>query len=305
MTENKLKGMLIDIQRCSMYDGPGVRTSVFFKGCPLSCEWCHNPESQSFHPQLAFHSGLYIGCKSCAFICSDVHSILNDQHRVDFSKCITRGKCIENCPTGALKIYGKEFTVDEVMEIVKRDRVYYEQTGGGLTISGGEPFAQFEFLMLILKAAKSEHIHTCVETCGYATRNIFVEAMPYIDLFLYDYKITSPKIHEVFTGVDNKLILDNLSFLSDNNKKIILRCSIIPGINDNMEHFYRIYQMEKRYPNLVGIEIMHYHDFGKDKANAIGRTYGITAPTADVEIKNIWRKQLRDCGCSPNTVNSF
>lgn len=305
MTQNKLKAMLIDIQRCSMYDGPGVRTSVFLKGCPLSCKWCHNPESQSFRPQLAFHSGLCSGCKSCALVCPDVHSFPNDQHRVDFSKCITRGKCIENCPTGALKIYGKEFTVDEVMEIVKRDRVYYEQTGGGLTISGGEPFAQFEFLILLLKAAKSEHIHTCVETCGYATRNIFVEAMPYIDLFLYDYKITSPKIHEVFTGVDNKLILDNLSFLYDNNKKIILRCPIIPGINDNTEHFYRIYQMEKRYPNLVGIEIMPYHDFGKDKANAIGKTYEITAATVNVEIKNIWRKQLRDCGCSPNTVNSF
>lgn len=308
--ETSATGIIFDLQRCSMYDGPGIRTTVFLKGCPLNCKWCHNPESQCSHPQLAFYPANCTLCGRCSRLCPDVHKIQNNLHQVDFSLCkqacmVHSKNCEAICPSGALKIIGKAVTRDEIIEIAKKDILYYEQTGGGLTISGGEPFSQYPFLEALLTAAKAAKIHTCVETCGYTSQKLLAQSSPYIDLFLFDYKVTSPRLHKEFTGADNQQILNNLEYLYHQNKKIILRCPIIPGYNDTKEHFHGIARMEQKFPHLAAIEIMPYHSLGREKAAAIGGNYQVKAPTADDAIKSNWKEQLKRSGCSQAVVDSF
>lgn len=301
---DSITGTIFDIERCSMYDGPGIRTTVFLKGCPLSCKWCHNPESQSVHPQLSFRADKCTLCGKCEELCPEVHQIISS-HTVNYSHCKACGKCVASCPSDALKIIGKTTSVEDVMDIVKKDSSYYRQTGGGLTVSGGEPFAQPLFLKELLCAAKKEEIHTCIETCGYTTKQNLRSVLPYVDIFLFDYKETSPKLHEQYTGVDNEQIIEMFRFLYEQNKKIILRCPIIPGYNDTEEHFRGIAAMEQQYPRLSGIEIMPYHNLGRAKAIAVGKDYEISAPTADEALKNHWKKQLLACGCSAAVIQSF
>ncbi len=250
-----LSGTVFDIQRCSMHDGPGIRTTVFLKGCPLSCKWCHNPESQKLLPQLAYYAEKCIGCQLCSQIHPQVHTFgispAAVNHTVNYEHCTFCGKCVEQCPSHALKIFGYAQDITSIMNIVLKDMPYYQETGGGLTISGGEPFLQYDFLLGLLKEAKKKGISTCVETCGEVSRDKLSAAMEYIDYFLYDYKETSPIRHKKFTGVDNTLILDNLNFIYHNNQNIILRCPIIPGYNDTDEHFQGIAEMEKKYPNFI------------------------------------------------------
>lgn len=306
MNKKKIEGTIFSIERSSMYDGPGIRTVVFFKGCPLTCRWCHNPESQSPNAQLAFYEEKCTGCKKCASVCTNqVHYFDTTKHYISFANCIGTGNCTFSCPTGALKRFGYKATPEQIMEIVRKDMSFYNQTGGGLTITGGEPFFQSEFLIEVLKLAKLEGIHTCVETCGFVPTDRLIKALPYTDLFLFDYKETSPSLHKEFTGVDNRLILNNLDLLYQLNKPIILRCPIIPGFNDTKEHFSGIHKMEKRYHNLVGIEIMPYHDLGKEKAIAIGHSYDILAHTADEHTKEHWKQQMADCGCTEAILKSF
>lgn len=300
-----LTGTVFDIQRCSMHDGPGIRTSVFFKGCPLSCRWCHNPESQSIRRQLAFYSDSCRLCGMCSSLCPDVHQITDGVHTVHHSACTFCGKCVDRCSHHALKIIGRQTTVEEIMEVVRKDIRYYKQTGGGLTVTGGEPFSQFDFLKGLLRITKKEQVPTCVETCGHTSQACLNEILPDVDLFLFDYKETNPKLHKQYTGVDPHLIMDNFQFLYSSHKHIILRCPLIPGYNDRPEHFCGIAKMEQRYPLLAGIEIMPYHNLGKAKAHAIGRSYDIAAATADDDLKALWKKELAKAGCSPLVIDSF
>lgn len=265
------KGIVFDIQRCSLHDGPGIRTTVFLKGCPLSCEWCHNPESQSFNPQLGYFNEKCQGCRLCESVCREsVHQFEGEHHVVNHKRCTACGKCVDICPSKALKIYGQKVTVDEIIKIVLLDQTYYEETGGGLTISGGEPLSQLLFTKCLLIAAKSAGIHTCIETSGFAPTTSILEVMPYTDYFLFDYKIAGESNHRKHTGVGQKLILQNLDTLYNNEKKILLRCPIIPGINDNDTHNEAIQALTRKYPFLEGVELLPYHDLWRTKAEAIG-----------------------------------
>ena len=202
--------LIFNIQRFSVNDGPGIRTNVFFKGCPLNCLWCHNPESKSTKPDLGFIASKCIGCGHCLTQCpGHCHTMENGEHVIDRSKCLACRACERFC-AGALEIMGREMTVDEVLGEVMKDEIFYKTSNGGMTVSGGEPMIQFPFITELLRAAKEKGLTCCMETCGFAAWARFEEIMPYVDLFLYDIKETDPARHREYTGADNALILENL-----------------------------------------------------------------------------------------------
>ena len=250
-----MQGMIFDIQRASLHDGPGIRTTVFLKGCPLRCQWCHNPESWSFEPEVFYNHD------------------------------------------GTTKLVGKLVSVEEVMAEVLADRAYYASSGGGVTLSGGEPLAQSAFTLALLKECKAQGLHTCVETCGHAAPERFQAVLPYVDLFLYDYKATGPD-HRRYTGVSQELILANLDALYKAGAKIILRCPLVPGINDSTEHLRAIARLEREYPELLAIEIMAYHNLGNDKAKRLRRKPALPGianpPQSTVQA---WVDVLAELGC--------
>jgi len=264
-------GMIFDIQRFALNDGPGIRTVVFLKGCPLRCAWCFNPESFARREQLMFLGDKCVNCGICVAACSDDALIMEDgKMKVNFAVCTACGKCVEVCPKQAMKKVGYHATTEEIVEIVKRDRNYYGSTGGA-TLSGGEAMFQPEFTARLLKALKAEGIHTCIETSGYASRKHYEAILPYTDIFLWDYKLTGEQDHVKWTRVSNKLILENLDFISSQGAKIFLRCPVIPGVNDNDTHFKAIAGIGKKYPNIDHVEIEPYVSYGVDKYAQIGR----------------------------------
>lgn len=270
--KNKHEGNVFDIHRFSLNDGPGIRTTVFLKGCPLKCLWCHNPESQAFKPQLSFNLEKCLHCFNCVDACQNsVHKIIEEKHQVFFEECKLAGNCIDACTQDALKIIGQKRSVEEIISEVKKDKKYYDKSGGGITISGGEPMAQYELTKQILKAAKKEGLHTCLDTCGFAKQRQYEELLEYVDLFLFDYKATDSQKHIELTGVDNKLILHNLNFLYNKKAHLIIRCLIVPGINDDSEHTNRICELKNEYPN-AEIEILKYHKMGIPKLAQLGMT---------------------------------
>lgn len=257
-----MTGMIFDIKKFAINDGPGIRTAVFLKGCPLKCWWCHNPESQEKSPELSFSPDKCIGCGFCRSVCPNG---LNREN------CIHCGECTAQCYAGARELIGKEISVDEVITEVLKDRPFYKNSGGGMTISGGEPLYQPEFTAGLLAAAKKENLHTCLDTSGFASWSTVEKVLPLVDLFLYDLKETDAEKHLLYTGVPLDIILENLQKIDAAGGKTILRCPLIPSLNDRKEHAAEIARIASGLKNLQEINLMPYHPLGESKLARLGK----------------------------------
>lgn len=267
---------IFDISRNSYVDGPGIRTTVFFKGCNLHCAWCHNPESQSAAPQMMFHKNKCTKCGKCREKCPN-----------SLEKCTLCGNCTIYCPHGAREICGREYTVDEVLSTILKDKSLYDTSHGGVTFSGGECMLQIDFLFEILKACKENGIHTAVDTAGFVPYGYFERISPYTDLFLYDIKCFDNEKHRRYTGVENTLIFENLKKLLTASTPLWVRIPIIPTVNDTAEEMRKI----KEYISSCGkpekIELLSYHAMGEHKYEALGmKLHSFTAPDFE-KIKNL------------------
>ncbi len=248
--------LVLDIIRFALHDGPGIRTTVFLKGCPLRCQFCHNPESQ----ELAQEVG-------------------NDS-----------------------TVYGEDRALEEIMAIVRKDKAYYRNSGGGLTISGGDPLMFPEYTRDLLRLAKAEGIHTAVDTSGFASESALAEVLPFTDLFLFDYKATGEAEHRALTGVGQSRILENLAFLAKEEKPVILRCVLIEGVNDTSEHLAAIAEIAAKYPNIAKVDILPFHNTGNHKYTRLGRDVPLPLDNATDEAKARWTRRLLDLGVQNLTV---
>lgn len=294
-----MEGIIFDIQKFALHDGPGIRTVVFLKGCPFKCVWCCNPESIDSEPQLAFDENKCKHCGLCEKSCQqNALKLTNNQMTVDFEMCNACGDCLDQCPTEALKIYGYKANTDNILKEVMKDADYFKNSGGGLTLSGGDPLYQFDFAFDILSKAKAFGLNTCVESEGFGTVEQFAKLLPLVNHFYFDYKITDDFLHKKYTGVSNETVLKNLHFLASQNADITLRCVVVPGINDNDEHFSAIAAISNRYPSVRAVELMAYHDFGSGKYKQLGKPlYPIESKSVTPEQAQSWIKRLSDLGC--------
>jgi len=257
-------GLIFDIMHYSIHDGPGIRTTVFFKGCPLRCWWCHNPESQSMKKEIIFRENRCAHCGDCVKACP--HGLKN------ISQCDLCGNCVNVCHSGAREMVGRLVKPEEVMQEIKKDIIFYDESGGGATFSGGEPLMQPEFLYSLLEKCREEEIHTTLETCGFAAWNTLKKISTKVDLFLFDLKLMDEENHKKYTGVSNKIILDNLKHLAQDQHQIIVRVPVIPGINDSTANIRAIgtFAVEN---NIREIHLLPYHKAGVDKYAMSQRTY--------------------------------
>lgn len=291
-----ITGMIFDIKRYALHDGPGIRTTVFFKGCPLHCSWCHNPEGQSFDPELMIWPERCIRCKTCVSACpNSAISTENSSIVTDRTKCKACGVCAEKCPAKAREIVGKKFSVDELMQEVEKDVLFYDESGGGVTISGGEPLAQPVFLNAFSSACKKEGFHVAVDTNGYAKTEIVMKVSRNVDLFLYDLKVMDDKRHKLHTGVSNKLILKNLKILDSLGKRIIVRFPVVPSVNSDEENVRGTSDFVSRLKNVEEIDILPYHRLGIEKAKRLGKKARPYKKSSNEMAENV-AKELRSFG---------
>jgi pyruvate formate lyase activating enzyme len=273
-----LRGIVFDIERFAIHDGPGIRTTLFLKGCPLACAWCHNPESISPRPQLAFFAEKCIGCGRCLVVCPEgVHEKLADGSRVFHrERCAVCGKCAAECCSGALVVEGREMTVDEAVEELSRDRPFYETSGGGITLSGGEPMAQADFSVAVLDRCRGAGMHTCLDTSGQASWSDLERALTFTDLVLYDFKLADPERHRRATGVDNGLILENLQRIGARGMPVEIRIPVVPGVNDDAANASETSSFLRGIPSITRVTLLGYHRFGEAKYDRLGRAYRLT-----------------------------
>lgn len=272
-----MKGMITGIKRMAIHDGDGVRSTVFFKGCPLKCNWCHNPENISFEKEIAFYQRKCIGCRSCE----------KDGPQA--------------CPTGAKVYYGEEWTVEALTDELLQDRDFFESSGGGVTLSGGECLAQAEFAIALAKHLYERGISVDIDTCGFVSPQVLKDIIPYTDTFLYDIKAIDPKVHRKCTGQDNTLILENLKYLAEAGCKIEIRYPFVPGYND--EECHKIGQFLKEITHITKVKVLGYHGYADAKYRALGMPDTLPKVTVTAEEVDVAVDILREYGL--NAVNGM
>lgn len=267
-------GIIFDIKKFSTHDGPGIRTTVFLKGCPLSCWWCHNPESQRYFREKLYAAGRCIGCRQCLALCPS-HAICETETGLytDPDICVGCGICADACLADACEMAGKERTVDEVMAEIEKDTAFYDESGGGATFSGGEPLSQPGFLHALLQGCRARRIHTALDTCGFAPWQVLDRIRPDVDLFLYDLKVMDDERHQLMTGVSNRLILENLKALSLAGHRIRIRVPVIPGLTDDTENMTSIGMFAAGLPSIPEIDLLPYHRSATAKYERLGKIY--------------------------------
>jgi len=296
-----VRGTVFDIKRFATGDGPGIRGLVFLKGCPLQCLWCANPESHDRAPEIMYHRVRCVGCGQCIGACPAAAIRFDETYGLvtDREACERCGRCVASCVHGAREMVGEDVSVDEVMRVVRRDRRHYDHSGGGITLTGGEPLLQADFARELLKACRIGGIHTAIETCGAAPWESVASMLPVLNLLFYDLKHINPERHRELTGQGNKLILSNLARAARafHHGEIIVRIPYIPGCNDEEPGLKAIFKFVRPLPNVSGIEIMPYHRFGAVKYAGLGRDYRLRdlEPVHKHELE--WLVALgEDCG---------
>lgn len=266
-----MEGLIFDIQRFSIHDGPGIRTTVFMKGCSLNCKWCHNPESINRKKEIQTYFHKCIGCGKCFEICPvGAHTVVDGEHIYNRKTCMQCGKCTNSCYSGSLVMTGKEKTAEEILEEVEKDILFYRNSGGGVTLSGGEPLLQSGFAARVLKLCKDKGINTAVDTAGNVPYSAFEEVIPYTDLFLFDIKIMNPTEHKKYTGADNIRIFRNLIKLDKTGIPIRVRIPIITGVNDEKIDFETTAEFLSKFKNIESVGLLPYHNLGAGKLESLG-----------------------------------
>jgi pyruvate formate lyase activating enzyme len=271
VSDGPVRGRVFDVQRFSVHDGPGIRTTVFLKGCPARCLWCHNPESQSFTPEVLVVETRCVSCGTCQTVCP------RGAPPPGSGVCTACGACVDACPAGARRLAGRETTVEEVMDDVRRDRIFYEESGGGATFSGGEPLAQPEFLGALLEACRDAGIRTAVDTCGFAPRERLLALAPLVDLFLFDVKLVDDARHRELTGLPAAPILGNLRALAAVHGNVWIRIPVVPGHTDAEEDIAATASLVAGLPGVRRVSLLPYHSTGAAKARRLGRDYPLDA----------------------------
>jgi len=268
-------GMVFDIQRCCVHDGPGIRTTVFLKGCNLRCFWCHNPESWRAGADLLYYPQKCISCGKCLTACPlGCHGAATEgEHTIAREKCTLCGACAKKCYPGALVFSGKERTVEDVMKIVRADAAFYKNSGGGMTVSGGEPLLQPEFTQALLRAAKEEGIHTALDTAGHVDFALFERVLSWVDLLLFDCKCMDSEKHKQATGAGNARILGNLRRLGRGSTPLWVRVPVIPGLNDTQENMLALREFLSGLPAVKRVDLLAYHNLGAGKHANLGGDY--------------------------------
>lgn len=285
-------GTIFDVKRFSIHDGPGIRTTVFFKGCPLRCQWCHNPEGQSPEPELTFRADRCLRCGACISACEQgAISTDGDVPVTDSGKCTLCGACVEACYAEAREIAGRAVTVAELMAEIERDIPFYDQSGGGVTISGGEPLLQKDFLLALLRSCKQADIHTTLDTCGHSSWEALDSVRAYVDLFLYDLKVMDDAQHRKFTGASSAPALNNLEALSEEGHSIVVRVPIIPGINDSEDNIRETGAFAARLRSLERVDLLPYHDAALQKYARFDKCYRLpeTRPPSEEHMTDLAR----------------
>jgi len=293
---NSAQGLITDIKRFAVHDGPGVRTTIFLKGCGLHCDWCHNPETMNLKAELMLYLERCISCGACFKVCpTGAHEMTKNGHILHRELCISCGNCIEECYAGALKMVGNKTSVADLMEIIRQDIPFYQVSGGGVTLSGGEPLIQPKFTKILLQQCKEEDIHTALDTSGAVSWKVLKTVMSYVDLVLYDLKHISPSRHRKYTGVSNRLILENMKRLADYGVPVEVRMLIIPTINDSCSFINRAAKFLASLDNITTVRLLAYHRLAGSKYRRLDKvdTLPNVASPMDDQLQHIagWIKR--------------